>query len=197
MNDAVALLVNLNFWFIGALPFVFFRRDGSLNLRWWLTALPLFVAPTAVATVALLRLQVPFTYHFGFAQDAVAVLCASTSIALITFALGTHRSRLALWHQNNDAPQSIVTTGAYGKIRHPFYTSFLLGMAGALAALPHPVMAFLVLWIFIALNVTAAGEEKRLSRSEFGGDYIRYIQRTGRFFPRFGRIESASPALDG
>ena len=38
--------------------------------------------------------------------------------------------------------------------------------------------------MLIALTLTAAGEEKRLSASAFGAEYRRYLASTGRFVPR-------------
>ncbi len=45
MHAPVLLLIVLNFALIGLLPRIFFRRDGSLNARWWATALPFGVVP--------------------------------------------------------------------------------------------------------------------------------------------------------
>ena len=44
MNHAIFLIQALNLMFIGALPRLFFRRDGQFYLMWWLTALPFGVA---------------------------------------------------------------------------------------------------------------------------------------------------------
>jgi protein-S-isoprenylcysteine O-methyltransferase Ste14 len=185
MNGAVALLIDANFCMIGALPIVFFRRDGRLNLLWWLTALPLFVAPVLVAIAALTGWSARWTSLVPH-QDAVAAMISACSIALIAFTLGTHRVRVSLWHQNNDAPQGIVTIGAYRLIRHPFYAAFLLAMLASSSILPHPAMLALFVWQFLILNYTAAKEETRLAGSTFGPDYIDYVKRTGRFFPRLG-----------
>jgi len=107
------------------------------------------------------------------------------SIALIFYTLGTHRIPISLWHQENDAPVHIVTYGAYSRIRHPFYASFILGLLGALIFCPHYGTLYTFLHGLVVLNITAAKEERRLSESEFGAEYQEYIQRTGRFLPRF------------
>jgi protein-S-isoprenylcysteine O-methyltransferase Ste14 len=108
----------------------------------------------------------------------------TASIALIAFTLGTHRTRIALWHQRNDAPESIVTYGAYRWIRHPFYSAFLLGLLGALLFCPQWGTLVAFLYGFFILNHTAAREEERLGGSNFGTEYQAYMQRTGRFLPR-------------
>jgi protein-S-isoprenylcysteine O-methyltransferase Ste14 len=81
-----------------------------------------------------------------------------------------------------------VTWGAYARIRHPFYTSFLLAFVAAVAAFPHPATAACLLYATVALNVTAVREERRLLASEYGDAYFDYLQRTGRFLPRMAEV---------
>jgi protein-S-isoprenylcysteine O-methyltransferase Ste14 len=93
---------------------------------------------------------------------------------------------VALWHQRDDAPQHIVTWGAYRRIRHPFYAAFLLILAGAFLFAPSLGTAATLAFGALQLNRTAAGEERRLAASAFGADYRTYVARTGRFLPRLG-----------
>ena len=51
--SAAALIVILDAVLMGALPRIFFRRDGRLNLRWWLTAAPFFAGSGTVLLAAL------------------------------------------------------------------------------------------------------------------------------------------------
>lgn len=128
------------------------------------------------------------------ALDVVATAVAAASIALMFVTWGTHRTPLSLWHQVNDAPRSIVTAGPYRAIRHPFYAAFLLAVTGAVLVLPNWTTVLALGYAIVALNITAAREERRLSASEFGAEYRAYIQRTGRFVPRpviFRKLRSA------
>jgi protein-S-isoprenylcysteine O-methyltransferase Ste14 len=190
--DAPALVVCLlNFVTIALLPQIFFRRDGQRNLHWWLTALPFNVYSLLLVAGALgwIDPMAPRGWATGLAVAAVIASTAAT--ALVFFTLGTHRVRIALWHQDNDAPQSIVTNGAYRLVRHPFYTSFLLASIGATLLLPHWATAATLLYTVLRLNATAAKEERKLSASEFGAEYQAYVGRTGRFAPR---LLSSRPA---
>lgn len=186
MSPQMFLLLCLNFLFIGVLPRIFFRKGGRLNLRWWLTALPLFAAPvTAILMVA------------GFLQSAVrqpdvrlvlelaAVVLSASSIALIALTIGSNRVPLSLWHQQDDSAQHIVTFGAYRRVRHPFYAAFLLALTAAVLVAPHLLTVLTLIYGFIRLNATAAGEEKHLASSQFGHQYRDYMSRTGRFIPRW------------
>ena len=195
MDDSALLLLLLDFVFIGALPRLFFRSDGTFNLKWWLTALPFFLCPLYIAACVALGWQPFDSGAVRTVLTLVSVVLSVASIALIFMTLGTHRIPLALWHQDNDAPRHIVTYGAYRRIRHPFYSSFLLAFLAGLLVYPHWGTALFAVYGVVSLNTTAAREERRLSASEFGAEYRRYLTHTGRFLPRLGRIEdTAEPA---
>lgn len=186
MNIELGFLALVTFFYIGFLPVGFFKRDGQLNLQWWLTATP-FLITCATVIASMLGYVRPFVSFDGTARillECFSIACLSSSIALISFTLGTHRIPIALWHQENDAPKNIVTYGAYSIIRHPFYASFLLCFLGTFIACPHPLTLITLVWAFIVLNTTAAREERRLLASEFGKEYEAYMIHTGRFFPK-------------
>jgi steroid 5-alpha reductase family enzyme len=185
MNEPVVFLFILNLIFIGLLPKIFFRRDGRFNLMWWVTASP-FLICAIILMLAKAEYITPFRFN-GWTRwlDLASVPFSVASIALLFFTLGTHRIPIALWHQDNDAPKHIVTYGAYRRIRHPFYASFILALLGALIFCPHWGTLYALLHGVTVLNLTAAREERRLSTSEFGNEYREYIQQTGRFWPRF------------
>ena len=168
------------------LPAIFFRRDGRLNLMWWATASPFLLCTLSLLAASFGYLD-PLTGYYN--QKATALELASVpfavaSIALMFFTLGTHRIPLSLWHQENDAPQHIVTYGAYSRIRHPFYASYLLTLLGACLFLPHATTLLAFVFGFLILNFTAAREERLLQASQFGSEYAAYMRRTGRFWPR-------------
>src|SRR6266702_3061832 len=124
MRQPVLLLVVLNFALIGALPRIFFQRDGSLNARWWATALPFGVVPLFLIAAYVANLAPLAPRSWLAANSLAAVVLSVASIALIFLTLGTHRIPIALWHQDSDRPQPDVTYGAYRWIRHPFYAAF-------------------------------------------------------------------------
>lgn len=186
MSEAVLLIYLLNFIFIGLLPKFFFKKDGSFNPMWWLTA-----SPFLLCTVFLLLSFAGYLprlsgsgNNLARVLELVSVLFTVSSISLIFFTLGTHRIPIALWHQDNDAPKHIVTYGAYRWIRHPFYASFLLALLGALVFCPQWGTIATFFQGFVVLNLTAAREERRLCASQFGAEYAEYMRRTGRFWPR-------------
>jgi protein-S-isoprenylcysteine O-methyltransferase Ste14 len=192
MSLGTFVLFLLAYAIMGSLPFTFFRRAGvrGFNFMWCLTGSPYMVGPTLLI-LAFLGKITPLTAGSPVAPwlEAVGVVLATASIALQVATVAIHRIPLALWHQENDAPQQIVTWGPYMKVRHPFYVSFLLLSLGTVIALPHVGTVACLLFALGILNATAAREEKRLLASNLGGEYAAYLKRTGRFFPR---LSSAS-----
>lgn len=184
MTFSLFLLNIINFSFIAILPKLFFKK-GSFNAMWCLTGSPFFFCGVSLLLSLMGHLPVAAaTLGYRHILEPISMVLNVASFSLISYTLGTHRVPLALWHQNDDAPQSIITYGAYGRIRHPFYASFLLAFLAAFLYAPQLGTLVCMLAGFIILDRTAAREERRLSASEFGADYQAYIRRTGRFFPR-------------
>lgn len=186
MTEFALALHLANFAVIGALPFTFFKRWGSFNAMWWLTASPLFLC-IAFVVAAYLGLVPARPVATAWQVLAFSSLLAIVSMTLIAVTVRTHRVRIALWHQPDDAPEHIVTSGPYRYIRHPFYAAFLLALAGALLFSPQPGTLLTFVVGLAMLNVTAAREERRLRASAFGAEYAAYMASTGRFFPRLER----------
>lgn len=189
MIRAATLLLLLNLFYIGLLPRLFFRKDGRFNPMWWATAVP-FIACTVFILAVTWGAVYPLVEAgtaLGACLELASVPLSAASIALISYALGTHRAPVSLWHQHDDTPAAIVTHGAYRRIRHPFYAAFLLTLLAVLVQLPHPVTLVALACGCAILNATAAKEERRLADSHFGADYRAYMERTGRFLPKWGR----------
>jgi protein-S-isoprenylcysteine O-methyltransferase Ste14 len=104
------------------------------------------------------------------------------SLALLTWTqveLGKQWSAQLQLREEHD----LVTSGPYSLVRHPMYTAvFALGTALALVSAN---------WAFVLITLAAvAGLSARVPREEqmmieqFGGQYLEYMKKTGRFLPR-------------
>ncbi|WP_290063108.1 methyltransferase family protein [Amycolatopsis solani] len=186
MNAPVLLQVLANFACIGLLTLFFFKRDFSTTLRWWLTAVPHVACPLLLITAYFTGVAPLTPASWATPLALAAVVPSVASVALMFFAWGTHRTPLAHFHQRDDAPVRIVTHGAYRRIRHPFYSSYLLVYLAAVLLFPHVVTLALFGYVVLMFNVTAAGEERRLAGSRFGAEYRAYLTHTRRFLPRLG-----------
>ncbi|HET9252034.1 MAG TPA: isoprenylcysteine carboxylmethyltransferase family protein [Candidatus Eisenbacteria bacterium] len=80
---------------------------------------------------------------------------------------------------------TLVTSGPYRWVRHPFYLSALFMVVGnALAAANWFLFAAGTLTFILMAGRSRIEERKLLER--FGGSYEEYRSRTGRFLPRIG-----------
>lgn len=85
--------------------------------------------------------------------------------------------------------RKLVTSGAFRRVRHPLYASFLLSFNFGLAL-------YLDHWIYIVWAVMQfpiwtinVAEEERLMHDVFGQQYVEYCRRTGRFIPHWTRSD--------
>jgi protein-S-isoprenylcysteine O-methyltransferase Ste14 len=78
---------------------------------------------------------------------------------------------------------TLVTTGPYRYVRHPFYLAFFLAVIGGsiVAANWFVFLAGMIPSGFLIAR-TRIEEEKLTER--FGEEYRDYVKTTGRFFPR-------------
>ena len=83
--------------------------------------------------------------------------------------------------------QSLITSGVFKHMRHPMYSAhWLWGIAQAL--LVHNFISGLAsLVIFIPLYLLRVPREERVMLNEFGDEYRKYMQHTGRVLPRLWR----------
>jgi protein-S-isoprenylcysteine O-methyltransferase Ste14 len=79
---------------------------------------------------------------------------------------------------------TLVTTGPYVWVRHPFYCSGALAIVGAsLTAANWFLLLAGSLGLALLVIRTRTEEDHLIAR--FGDDYRNYMLRTGRFFPKF------------
>ena len=77
---------------------------------------------------------------------------------------------------------TLVIRGAYKYIRHPLYTTLLMGGAGVFLKDPSLLGGILVLLTSVFVIATAKAEEVENLR-RFGADYAAYIKSTKMFVP--------------
>ena len=188
MNPALAVLALTGFLLMFVLPKVFFRGDGRMNLRWWITAAPFGLAFHGVwlAWAGVSPRLLASGGAAALALDLAGMLLVVAAIAMMVATMATNRVPLALWHQEGaeNAPRQIVTFGPYRFVRHPFYVSFILLTLGAAFVTRDMItMAAFPLGL-LTLDWTVRNEERKLLASPLGEEYGAYRARTGRFLPR-------------
>jgi protein-S-isoprenylcysteine O-methyltransferase Ste14 len=140
----------------------------------------------------------PFFYIFstwlGFANFPYTVSPLFGILGAVLFLLSIwllHRSHVdlgKLWSPTvePEAKQRLVTDGVFKRIRHPMYSAHMLwGVAQALL-LTNYIAGPLALVLMLAVIVLRVPREEQAMIEEFGDEYRKYMQKTGRIFPKFG-----------
>ena len=81
---------------------------------------------------------------------------------------------------------SVISAGPYHRVRHPMYTVFIVFSV----ALAFTTSDLLVLFFAFLLSIPfpwVARQEEQMLIEQFGDEYIQYMERTGRFFPKLRR----------
>ena len=124
--------------------------------------------------------SLPLPEGIRWAGVGLAVLAA----ALLIWTLGNLGKNLTDTVVTRKA-HTLVTTGPYRYVRHPFYVGVLLTMlANALVAANWYLMLTGAI-VFTMMFVRTPIEEARLV-ARFGDSYRTYMDRTGRFWPKLG-----------
>ncbi|MHA1936845.1 MAG: isoprenylcysteine carboxylmethyltransferase family protein [Candidatus Thorarchaeota archaeon] len=79
--------------------------------------------------------------------------------------------------------QTLTTTGPYGKIRHPIYASAIYFL-GALVLVSDNFLFLILLILIIPGIYRRMKKEEIMMIDQFGDEYLDYMKRTGRTFPK-------------
>jgi protein-S-isoprenylcysteine O-methyltransferase Ste14 len=158
-----------------------FSRAGLLDNRhgeWWMLAQMALIAAHALPPW-------PPLASFGIASWPLALRLAGGFTLLIGLAIGA-QGTLSLGESLSPLPEPIpdtplVTTGAYGRCRHPLYQSLLVCSLGITLLLASPLHLALLLALALVLSRKARREERRLA--ELHPDYAAYRRSTPAIIP--------------
>ena len=159
-------------------------RERGMWLFWVPTVLAWQVLPIMAYRVLLPLICVPgwMAEYPSVLLDVFAVVAALTAYALTVpcwLTLGANWS-LAVVPQKQT---KLITSGWYGRIRHPIYALGLLLMLATVAVAPSPAMLLVAAAHLTLVILKVAGEERHLTQRH-GQAYQDYCHRTGRFLPR-------------
>jgi len=144
--------------------------------------------------VGLAHMAGVIAYLFNPARMAWAALPLPIWLRWAGVVIGAAGGCLLVWTLRNLGPNltdtvvtrrahTLVVTGPYHWIRHPFYVSVALSVtANGLAAANWFLLA--TGWSTIALLVVRTKREEELLVARFGDAYRAYMDRTARFVPR-------------
>lgn len=159
------------------------RQEGLLlavvlrlaGLALFATTLFYLLRPAAVAFASLPLAEWLRWSGAGFGASGVALLYATLTN------LGKNLTDTV---SLRDAA-TLVTTGPYRWVRHPFYVSAALLMLGVSLLTANWLIAACGAVVIMMLVIRTPKEEQKLVE-RFGNAYRQYMATTGRFFPKLG-----------
>ena len=151
----------------------------------------IFWFPVVILWIAI-PLSSPFVRFSGWALrplfDSVIVQVAGLIVAIVAFILTLicWKKMGTSWRMGVDPSENtvLITTGPYSRIRHPIYALSSLLMLATVVALATPLLLLMAVFHLILLQLEARREEKYLVDTH-GPAYSEYVNRTGRFLPKF------------
>ena len=155
---------------------------------WILFGLRLSAVPCAVSGVVWMidpRWMVWSAMPIPFALRWVGVALAGCTGLLVWWTfhnLGKNLTDTVVTRRDS----SLITSGPYRFVRHPFYLAFLLGITGVGLVTANWFVWFVGLVPFGFIVARTRIEEAKLVE-RFGIEYQEYMRRVGRFFPRIWR----------
>lgn len=111
--------------------------------------------------------------------DFVGLFLFCGGVLLNGWSRFARKNMASSWEMSDD--HTLVTTGPYGWIRHPSYSSYLICIVSVNFLIPSVLSLLLLMGIPAYYSISRYEEE--LLISQFGDEYHRYMRQTGRFIP--------------
>jgi protein-S-isoprenylcysteine O-methyltransferase Ste14 len=144
------------------------------------------IVSASVLTTLAVFLILLWTNEAPIWAQLLALILEGLGLWLFFRTIAASRDRALHFAFDTDNPVSLVTSGPYNYVRHPFYTSYLIFWTGlALGTWSLWAVPVLVL-MSVLYTVAASGEEAKFARTDMAGDYAAYRSRTGMFWPKLG-----------
>lgn len=145
---------------------------------------PLWVVLWCVAWSASYRWRAALLYHFPLSWIAAAPLWAVSLYMYVHAGRGLSWRRIIGRHELEPErhPNTLVTGGVHGMVRHPMYLGHICTLLG-FALGSGSVACFALLAFTLATGAIMIVFEERELHRRFGSAWEQYCQRTPRIFP--------------
>ena len=147
-----------------------------------------FIAFLGMAFIPLISVFTPFLNNFEIKIPLLIIFFSIIGIAfdlyffyLIHKQLGINWSPILEIKEN----QKLIKDGVYKYIRHPMYTQLLLWNILQGILLSNYFVEFFGILTMVIFYFSRINSEEELMIEEFGEEYIKYMENTGRLFPKF------------
>jgi protein-S-isoprenylcysteine O-methyltransferase Ste14 len=157
--------------------------QGSSARSWRYTLLMLtFWLLLVVQPVLLPEVGVSTTAWWGLAAQVVGMASVACGLVLHWWAR-SHLQHFYVEDVQFQEGQYLVNTGPYERVRHPVFTSFFLIATGLL--LINPALTTLAMVLYVSVDFSSAARQEEALLLEELPEYAGYMQRTGRFLPKW------------
>jgi protein-S-isoprenylcysteine O-methyltransferase Ste14 len=123
-----------------------------------------------------LYIQLPFVFH----MQILGLVFTFAGCFLFIWSVAARGIYAVSWEMSEK--QKLVTWGPYRYVRHPSYLGYFLMFFGLFFLWSNLLTLFPITAVPGYYRVTV--EEERLLTQRFGGEYLKYQKKTGRFIPR-------------
>lgn len=121
----------------------------------------------------------PFLYYWTVISGTLLLFCGGLILLTSRIQLGKYGGPRIVIETNH----KLITNGIYRFIRHPMYLGFLIIFFGYSLALGSIFMTTLISFTFLLIFKGRIELEERILISEFGDEYMKYMERTKKLLP--------------
>ena len=147
-----------------------------------------FIAFLGMAFIPLISIFTPFLNNFEIKIPLLILFFSIIGIALdLYFFYLIHKQLGINWSPILEIKeyQKLIKDGVYKYIRHPMYTQLLLWNILQGILLSNYFVEFFGILTMVIFYFSRINSEEELMIEEFGEEYIKYMENTGRLFPKF------------
>ncbi|MFW9834409.1 MAG: isoprenylcysteine carboxylmethyltransferase family protein [Candidatus Thorarchaeota archaeon] len=147
-----------------------------------------FLSVAIIAFFATMFVYILLPSWIFWAHIEMHIIIRWTGLALAVFSIGllfwTHRTLGYQYSAKLEIQKAhkLIEAGPYRHVRHPMYTVFILFSIAVSLIASNFLMLFLSIMIAIPFHWISRREERMLIE-QFGEEYQKYMNRTGRFLP--------------
>ena len=144
-------------------------------------------------SMVLLPLYVVFSVKLDYATMHLPSIFRWLALFIYALNLGLffwcHKSLGQNWSTVLEVKKShkLIQKGPYKRIRHPMYTHFWLLIISQGLLLNNWIVLIYGVFAWGILYFLRVFKEEEMMTEEFGTEYNKYVERTGRLLPKFGR----------
>lgn len=187
MDPGLDLALRLTLLFTAGITFIilavaaadFFRRPASGSGRRMRTHQAVAIAVGLAHLGALVA-----SHNQSPPRAMVAIALYLCGLALFLWAQDAVKRRPLHLAFSDGPPDSLVESGPYRYIRHPFYTAYVVVWFAGVVATANLWLMASALWMTMRYAVAATEEELAYEHTAFASHYRRYRASTGMFLPR-------------